>query len=126
MSELAKSFRELKIWQLAVEIAQQTYRLTESLPESERYGLLGQMRRAAVSLSANIAEGFRRQRPTEFKQFLRIALGSAAELESCCELCRRLFTGSAAVSDELLEELERFQRMTTAMSSKLKSSEKKR
>ena len=120
MRQIARTFRELEIWQLAVLIAKHTYVLTQQLPEEERYGLVSQMRRAAVSLSANIAEGFRRQSPKEFRQFLRVALGSAAELESFCELCHELFDGRFPQLDELLAQLDRFDRMTNAMHAKLR------
>ena len=119
MTELARTFRELEIWKLAVEIAKQTYLLTAHLPDDERFGLVAQMRRAAVSLSANIAEGFRRQGNKEFRQFLRIALGSAIELESHCELCKELFDGQWPETESLLMQLDRFERMTNSMWTKL-------
>ena len=119
MAELARTFRELEIWKLAVEIAKQTYLLTAQLPDEERYGLTAQMRRAAVSLSANVAEGFRRQGNKEFRQFLRIALGSATELESHCELCKELFKGQLPETSQLLMQLDRFERMTNSMWMKL-------
>ena len=115
MSKFAKSFKELDIWKLAVEVAKTTYKLTDQLPQEEKYGLVSQMRRAAVSLSANIAEGFRRGGQKEFRQFLHIALGSAGELETYCELCRVLFDGHAPDSMQLREQVELFQRMTNAM-----------
>lgn len=122
---IAKTFKELEVWKLAIQIAKQVYAVTEQLPENERYGLVAQMKRAAVSLSANIAEGFRRQNPKGFRYFLLIALGSAAELESYCELCRELFNGHAPRTSNLASELDRFQRMTNMLRSRLKSGEGK-
>ena len=121
MSQIAKTFRELEIWKLAILIAKQTYALTQQLPDEERYGLVAQMRRAAISLSANIAEGFRRQGPKEFRRFLRISLASAAELESYCELCCELFDGHLLQFNELLAQLDQFDRMTNTMYTKLRS-----
>jgi four helix bundle protein len=115
MGRIARTFRDLDVWKLAIDVAKQTYALTSGLPVEERHGLSAQMRRAAVSMSANIAEGFRRQSPNEFRQFLLIALGSAAELESCCELCAQLFGESCAGVDPLVQQLDLFQRRTNTL-----------
>ena len=120
MSQFANSFRELEIWKLAIEIAKSAYDLANKLPQTEQYGLSQQIRRSAVSLSANIAEGFRRSHRKEFKQFLHIALGSAGELETYCELCRVLFNGSAPDPNRLLKQIDQFERMTNAMIQALK------
>lgn len=76
------NFRELKIWQEALEIAKLTYKLTKSFPSSEMYGFTSQMNRAAVSIPSNIAEGAGRNGNKEFTQFLNIAIGSCFELET--------------------------------------------
>lgn len=110
-----KTFRDLEIWQKAIEIADRIYRLTATLPDGERYGLISQMRRAAVSLSSNIAEGFRRRNNREFRQFLHTSLGSAAELESHIELCRRLHVIDGAETQDLLKSLDHFQAMTMSL-----------
>ena len=120
MSKFAQDFKELEIWKLAVEVAKTTYAITKTLPSTEQYGLTSQMRRAAISLSANIAEGFRRGHQREFKQFLHIALGSAAELESYCNLCHAVFNGGAPDTTTLLEQLDLFERMTNSMIGTLK------
>lgn len=85
-----KNFRDLDVWRLTMEIVVEVYEWTKTFPDDERYGLVGQMRRAAVSISSNIAEGFNRQHNKEYKQFLYIALGSCAELETQIEVCRAL------------------------------------
>ena len=76
------SFRDLVVWREAVALAGATYRLTHGLPSAERYGLSSQLRRAAVSVSANIAEGCGRGGDRELVRFLQIARGSAHEVES--------------------------------------------
>jgi len=77
-----KNYKELKIWQKGIEIAEKVYLITDDFPKSELYGLTSQMRKASVSISSNIAEGFVRQYSKEYKQFLYISLGSCAELET--------------------------------------------
>lgn len=76
------SYRELKIWQKGMEIAEQCYLLTRSFPASEQFGLTSQIRRAAASIPANIAEGYGRGMRGEYHQFVRYAQGSLKELET--------------------------------------------
>lgn len=78
------------VWQRAVEMTVSTYRLTEKFPGSEMYGLISQMRRAAVSVASNIAEGRGRLTDGEFRQFLGNAQGSNCELQTQLEVARRL------------------------------------
>lgn len=82
-----KSFRELLVWQKAMLCAKLTYELVRSLPKEEQFGLSDQMRRAAVSIPSNIAEGATRNSRKEFSQYIDIAQGSRAELETQLELC---------------------------------------
>lgn len=84
------SYKELIVWQRAMELAAETYDVTEEFPKEETYGLVSQMRRAAVSIPSNIAEGRHRGTKKEFIQFLRIALGSTGELETQMEIARML------------------------------------
>ncbi len=77
-------FRKLEVWQKTQKLVSSVYRLTGTFPVAERYGLSSQMRRAAVSVSANLAEGCGRMGDTELRRFVRISLGSLSELE--CEL----------------------------------------
>lgn len=74
--------KKLDVWNLAMEFVTEIYRMTKKLPGDERFGLCDQMRRAAVSIPSNIAEGASRQTDKEFVQFLYIALGSAGEIET--------------------------------------------
>ena len=83
------SFKDLEAWQASMDVAESCYRLTKRFPSSEQYGLTVQMRRAAVSVASNVAEGHRRTRPG-FVHHLQISLGSLAELETQLELTVRL------------------------------------
>ena len=74
-------FKKLHVWRLSLDVTKSIYRITDAFPDKERFGLISQMRRAAVSIMSNIAEGSKR-RGLDQLQFLRIAQGSAAELES--------------------------------------------
>lgn len=80
--EKIRSFKQLRIWNRGIEIVEEVYCFTKAFPQDERFGLTSQMRRSAVSIPSNIAEGFKRFHSKEYKQFLHIALGSAAELET--------------------------------------------
>jgi len=81
-----KSFRDLEVWKLGRKIVVDVYRVTKAFPRDELYGLAGQMRRAGVSIPSNVAEGFNRIHNREYRQFLYIALGSCAELETHIEI----------------------------------------
>lgn len=76
------SYKELIVWQKSVDFCTAIYRVTDNFPKSEVYGLTSQIRRCAVSIPSNIAEGQRRGHRTEYIQFLRVAFGSGAELET--------------------------------------------
>jgi four helix bundle protein len=76
------SYKELNVWQKGIEIVEKIYNITEKFPQNELYILTSQMQRSAISISSNIAEGFVRGHSAEYRQFLRIALGSCAELET--------------------------------------------
>ena len=103
-----KPHKKLKVWQLGMEIVMDVYKLTESFPEREKYGLTSQMRRCAVSIPSNIAEGAARNTKKEFVNFLHIAQGSLAELETQLEISLRLkLIGKdfwVVIDSKLLEE----------------------
>ncbi len=82
-------YRELKVWQSAMLLAEEAYGLCGSFPKQEIYGLTSQLQRSAVSIPSNIAEGQGRNSPNEFRHFLGIALGSLAELETQILLAQR-------------------------------------
>jgi four helix bundle protein len=77
-----KSYKELNVWKKGIEIVNRIYEITERFPHKENYGLNSQMQRAAVSIPSNIAEGFVRGHTAEYRQSLRVALGSCAELDT--------------------------------------------
>jgi four helix bundle protein len=85
-----RSYRDLDGWRKAMELAEGCYRLTDRFPRSEQFGLTSQMRRAAVSIASNIAEGHNRRSRQAYANFVSIALGSQAELETQAELAIRL------------------------------------
>ena len=76
------SYKDLNIWKKGMMLVKEIYKITENFPPKENFGLTSQMRRSAVSIPSNIAEGFQRRYHNEYKQFLYIALGSSAELET--------------------------------------------
>lgn len=90
-SEMAiQSYRDLDVWKRGMDLAESAYRLTTSFPREEMFGLTSQIRRAATSVPANIAEGWGRDGTNEFRQFLRIAQGSLRELETHLLLAERV------------------------------------
>lgn len=85
-----KSYRDLEVWQKAMDLVVACYQITKKFPKNEVYGLTNQLQRAAVSIPANIAEGRERQHSKEFIQHLSIAYGSLAELETHIQIAERL------------------------------------
>jgi four helix bundle protein len=85
-----KTHRDLDVWKTAMDFAVALYKLTESFPRDEKYGLVSQIRRAGISVCSNIAEGAGRNHSKEFIQFLYMALGSASEIETQLEIATRL------------------------------------
>lgn len=105
-----KSYRDLIVWQKSMELVVEIYKLTTLLPKDELYGLSSQMKRAAVSIPSNIAEGFHRKHHPEQRQFYAIAYASGAELETQLELCKRLKfmnTAQTIKTESLLSEVMR-------------------
>lgn len=111
MASSIKSFRDLEVWKLGKEIVLDVYQSTKEFPKEELYGLVSQMRRAAVSVPSNIAEGFIRIHNKEYRQFLYMALGSCAELETQVELSFDLGFLVKKEKDHLLEKLDHESRM---------------
>src|SRR2546426_7426086 len=102
-----QDFRKLTVWQDARRLTKSIYELTRNFPESEQFGLKAQLRRAAVSICANIAEGCGRRGDREFRRFLHVALGSGCELE--CELILSLdlgFISESTMNDAVLMVVE--------------------
>jgi four helix bundle protein len=97
---MVHSFRELEVWKRSIQMSVSVYRLTEGFPRDEIYGLTSQMRRAAVSVPSNIAEGHGRLNKGEYRQFLGIARGSNFELQTQLEIARALGKGDPQLIDE--------------------------
>src|ERR1700716_1699915 len=101
-----KGFRDLRVWQCGMDLVEDVYRLTKEFPKDELYGLTNQLRRAAVSVPSNIAEGQTRAHVKEFFQFLSTAQGSLAELQTQIELAGRLKYLSAEQVQEVIEKAD--------------------
>ena len=103
-----QSFKDLIVWQKAKTLAVVVYKLTNQFPKSELYGLTNQMRRAAISISSNIAESYHRFQVKEKRQLLVIAFGSGSELESQIEIAKNLFPDlDYQEAEEILGEVMR-------------------
>ncbi len=83
-----KSHKDLDVWRAAIDLARDIYELTKTYPKEEQYGMVSQMRRSAVSIASNVAEGAARQGKKEFIQFLYVAVGSASELDTQIEISK--------------------------------------
>ena len=99
-----RNYRDLEVWQRAVAASVQVYMITDEFPQAEQYGLTGQMRRCAVSIASNIAEGHSRS-SKDFARFLSIARGSVSELETQLEIACRIGLLPAGSHTDVLEEL---------------------
>lgn len=109
------SYKELTVWQRAMELVAAVYKLTNYFPKEEMYGLTAQIRRSAVSIPANIAEGRCRGTKKDYLQFLRIAYGSGAELETHLEIAKRTFEGDSSNSVKVNSLLGEVMRMLNVM-----------
>ena len=98
------SYRDLEVWQKAMDLVIECYKITREFPKAETYGLSSQLQRAAVSIPANIAEGQGRQHTPEFIQHLSIAYGSLAELETHIQIVQRLNYIDVDVAEHLLNQ----------------------
>ena len=116
MSEEIKTHKDLKIWQRSVALVTRVYAITEMFPKSEMWGLTNQIRRASVSVPSNIAEGSGRRSDKELVQFLHIASGSLAELETQFIIAKNLgFITNNEYSD-IEQDIQEIIRMVSAMS----------
>jgi len=114
-----QSYKDLIVWQRSIQLVAELYRLTEKFPKTEIYGLTSQMRRAAISIPANISEGFARKHRAEYVQFLRIAFGSGAELETFLILTEKLRFASHAETEKSCKLLEETMKMLNKLISSL-------
>jgi four helix bundle protein len=116
-----KNFRDLDVWQLGKKIVLDVYRVTKGFPKEELYELVGQMRRAAVSIPSNVAEGFNRVHNREYGQFIFVSLGSCAELETQSEVAFELGYLTQPDWSQLLGDLDHEARMLRNLIKKLGS-----
>jgi four helix bundle protein len=116
---VAKSFRDLIVWQRAMQLAKLLYRLTQQFPREESTGLTSQLRRAGVSIASNIAEGSGRGTRNDYRSFLRMARGSALEIQTQLLLARDLGFGIPAQITEAEELADEISRMLWAITQKL-------
>jgi four helix bundle protein len=114
-----KSFRELTVWQDSVALIKAVYRLAETLPKSEEYNLKQQLKRAAVSVALNIAEGKNRKTTKDFANFLTISAASLAEVEAVLAICEELQYLDNL--DEMYADIGKLGRMLNSLKSKLKT-----
>ncbi len=115
-----KSYRDLIVWQRAMDLTEIVYRDTTRFPKEETYGLTSQLRRAAVSVAANISEGHARNTTGEFNQFLGIASGSLAEVETLIMLSKRLGYLSGEGAESILKSCDEVSRMLSGLKKSLK------
>jgi len=114
-----KSYKDLNIWKRSIEVVEDMYKITKNFPKEEIYGLASQLRRSAVSIPSNIAEGFARFHNKEYKQFLFISLGSCAELSTQIIIALRLGYLGSKEADQLLNEIDEISKMTMSLIKKL-------
>ncbi len=105
------NLNEIKVWKKAIELSKKVYQITQYYPEEEKYGLITQMRRSAVSVASNIAEGAGRNSNKEFTHFLGIARGSSYELQTQIIISLQLNYLKGSNSDEMLKIIDEIQKM---------------
>jgi len=114
-------YRDLKVWQLAMGLAETVYKSSADFPRHELYGLASQLQRAAISIPSNIAEGQARSSHKEFRHFLAIALGSLAELETQIILAQRLGYLTDKDTEPILQQSEEIAKMLKGLQKSLTS-----
>ncbi len=117
-----RSYRDLKVWQDAMTLVEGRHRFTKELPKDETYGLSSQIRRAAVSVPANIAEGYGRDSSGSYVSFLKIAQGSLKELETHLILTQRLKLGGFENAAQLLSSADSLGRMLRTLMRRVEES----
>lgn len=115
-----RDFRKLTIWTQSIDLVLLIYKLTTKFPDSERFGLQSQMRRAIVSVPSNIAEGCSRTSQIDFKRFLEISLGSLFELESQLIIVEKLGFIDEQELEEMIVKVSGLQKQTNNLISKIK------
>ena len=119
------SYKDLKVWNKAMDLTTMVYDALKTFPPKEEYGLSSQMRRCSVSIPSNIAEGYGRNSTLDYCRFLQIALGSAYELETQVELARRLDYVDNDTANKLATQLTEVGRMLNSLINKIKPDKNK-
>jgi four helix bundle protein len=112
-------YRDLLVWQKSMALVTRIYQQSSTLPKEELYGLTSQIRRSAVAIPANIAEGYGRNSTQDYIRFLRIANGSLFELETLIEICRNLSFVDDQTYSALFEQMQEIERMLRSLITKL-------
>jgi len=116
-----RSYKDLIVWQKSMDLVDLIYRLTATFPRTEQFGLMSQMQRSAVSIPSNIAEGRCRGTRKDFRQFLAVALGSAAELQTQTEIVKRQSFGKSDLYPSIEMLLVEIMKMLNVLISKMKA-----
>jgi len=114
-----KTYRDLLIWQKSMALVTEIYKLSKTFPSDESYGLSSQMRRCAVSIPSNIAEGYGRNSTSDYIRFLRIATGSLDELQTQLDISLNLRYLNKSDFDKLYESTREIERMLSSLTKKL-------
>jgi len=115
-----KTYRDLLVWQKSMALVTEVYKLSKLFPDEEDYGLTSQMRRCAVSIPSNIAEGYGRNSTSDYVRFLRVASGSLYELQTQAEIALNLRYLKKSDFDKLYESSREIERMLSSLVRKLK------
>lgn len=115
-----ENYKDLQVWQRSMILVEMIYKMTSKFPAQEQWGLTIQMRRSAVSVPSNIAEGYGRQATGEYRHHLSIGRGSLLELETQVILCNRLNYLKAEDADHILDEVRQISRMLATLVSKMR------
>ncbi|GAH57074.1 unnamed protein product [marine sediment metagenome] len=114
-----KSYKDLNIWKRSIVVVKDIYKITKNFPKEEIYGLTSQLRKSAVSIPSNIAEGFARFYNKEYRKFLFISLGSCAELSTQIIIALRLGYLESKEADRLLNKIDEISKMTMSLIKRL-------
>ncbi len=118
---MVRTFRDLIVWQKAVQLVTVLYQATKAFPKEELYGLVSQMRRCAVSIPSNIAEGYGRNSTADYLRFLQVAVGSVYELQTQLEISKNLAYVHPADYDGLDDSSREIERMLTSLIKRVRS-----
>jgi four helix bundle protein len=123
--EKIKSFRDLQVWKVSMDLVTEIYRITDKFPKSEVYGLTNQIRRSSVSIPSNLAEGSGRKNTKEYIYFLYISKGSLSELETQLEISKRLGYLNADEIESIHQKIKYLSSMMAKLIQSLKRSPQK-